>query len=56
MQLRVVEQSRLYAAAVKLAGPVKVELEGVVQSTWNFQRCRAVLPISVKKFGSPAAG
>jgi hypothetical protein len=27
----------VYPATARLVGPVKVELEGVVQSTWNFQ-------------------
>ena len=37
MQLRVVGHNCVKAATVKAVGPVKVELAGVVQSTWNFQ-------------------
>jgi hypothetical protein len=34
--------ARAYDATVRLVGPVNVEFEGVVQSTWNFQERRLV--------------
>ena len=32
-----VPQAVVYAATLRFVGPVKVELAGVAQSTWNFQ-------------------
>src|SRR5437899_12918064 len=42
---------------VSVAGPVKVELLGVVKFTWNLNRSSVVVVNSSrKKFGSPAGG
>ncbi len=39
-------QAGVKAAPVIFVGPVRVELAGLVQSTWNFQRLSPSLPTS----------
>src|SRR5262249_20351285 len=44
------------AATGRFVGPVRVELDGVVQSVWNFQRLMLLLPRFTMKFGEPDGG
>src|SRR5262245_56947544 len=43
-------------ATVNCVGPVKVELAGVVQSTWNFQSMRLFVPYERNNSGDPPGG
>ena len=44
------------AATGSVAGPVKVELDGVVKSTWNLKKFRLLVPKFTRKFGEPEGG
>jgi hypothetical protein len=57
MHVPVDAQASVYGATLMAVGPVKVELEGVVKSTWNLNRFSVVdVPSSKKKLGEPAGG
>ena len=51
-------QASAKVGTVISVGPAKLELAGVVQSTWNFHRARWVVsaPMPRTNSGSPAAG
>src|SRR5260370_2784905 len=50
------EHAAVNAATGMVVGPVKVELAGVVKSTWNFHRLSTFEPKFREKYCSPAAG
>ena len=50
------KQRAVKFATGRVVGPVKLELEGVVKSTWNFHNWTTYLAKVAKKAGSPAAG
>src|SRR5262249_37258360 len=49
-------QAAVNVATLMLVGPVRVELLGVAQSTWNFHRLSAFVPKLSSRFGVPAGG
>ena len=53
---QLLSHARVKAATGIAAGPVNVELAGVVQSTWNFHRSSTVVVKPTKKAGEPAGG
>jgi hypothetical protein len=44
MQVPLVPQAGENAATLIVVGPVSVVFDVVVQSTWNFQSCRLLVP------------
>jgi hypothetical protein len=49
-------QSGVKLATAKVVGPVKVELAGVMKSTWNFHKLSEFVPKFMKNAGSPLVG
>src|SRR5262245_52539250 len=49
-------QALVNAVTGMLVGPVNVELAGVAQSTWNFQRLSELAPMLTRKLGEPFGG
>ena len=58
MQVPLAPQASVKAFTARVAGPVNVEFDGVVKSTWNLKLASvlALAPSDRRKLGSPAGG